>query len=65
MVASSKPGPDTVYFEAGSQEHLDDLERARQRSAEMTSLSNVAKNWAPWVIGGLLLAGVVYYVKRD
>lgn len=62
---SSKPSADTVYFEAGSQAHIDDLIATQNAARENQGATATAKNWAPWVLGGLALAGVVFLVTRD
>lgn len=63
-LTTSKPGPDTVYHEAGSQAAVQDLiaaqDRARQRNAE-----KAAKKWAPWIVGGLLVGGAVWWWQRE
>lgn len=62
-VSSSKPGPDTVYHEAGSQAAIDDLIQAQDR-ARARNQSALSK-WAPWLIGGLVVGGAIYFLKKD
>ncbi len=44
---STKPGADTVYYEAGSPEVTADLINAQDRAR--SNPATVAKNWTPWV----------------
>jgi len=68
MAYSSKPSPGTVYFEAGSQANIDDLiaaqDRARANTAANAGAAGAAKSWAPWIVGGLLIGGAVWWVTR-
>ena len=65
-MASTKPGSGTVYYQAGSQQDIDDLIAAQDRARAMNQTAGAtAKSWAPWLIGGLIVGGVVWWIKRD
>ena len=61
---SAKPGPDTVYFEAGSEEHTADLIAAQDR-ARAQDQGAALKKWAPWVIAAVVVGGGAYFYLRD
>lgn len=63
MAVSTKPSAGTHYFEAGSEEHTADLIAAQDRARSKPT--TVAKNWLPWVAGGLALGVVAYFALRD
>lgn len=63
MAVSTKPSTGTQYVEAGSSAHTADLIAAQDRAR--TGIETTAKNWAPWVVGGLVLGAAVYFVLRD
>lgn len=66
MAQSSKPGADTVFYQAGSQADIDDLIAAQDRARQMNaSTAGAAKSWAPWIVGGLLVGGAVWFFNRD
>lgn len=63
MNVSTKPSQGTQYLEAGSEAHTADLIRAQDRAR--SDVSTVAKNWVPWLAGGLVLGAVAYFALRD
>lgn len=62
---SAKPSPGTVYFEGGSAADTADLIAAQDRARASDGAVGAAKNWGPWILGGLVLGGGLYLLMRD
>ncbi len=62
---STKPGADTEYVRTGSPEQVADLVAAQDRARAAASPVTTAKNWAPWIIGGLIVGGGLWWFGRD
>lgn len=63
-MASSKPGVDATYYQAGSQESTADLIRAQDRARAMNAnVPGTVKGWGPWLICAALLGGAVWYLR--
>lgn len=60
---STKPDANTRYLQAGSEEDTLDLIRAQDRAR--SDVGTVATNWAPWLVGGLAVGAVLYFVMRE
>ncbi len=62
---SAKPDAGTTYYRAGSPEDVADTIAAQDRARAGQPVATQAKSWAPWIVGGLALAGVVWLINRD
>lgn len=60
---SARPDADTVWLEAGSSAHTQDLVAAQNRARE--TQTSALKKWAPWAIGGAVLGGALWLIFRD
>lgn len=60
-----KPGSDTAYFNTGGPAAVQDLIATQDTARAAQPVAMQAKSWAPWIVGGLALAGVVWWLKRD
>ena len=65
MFGDTKPGPDTVYYRTGSPEQVADLIAAQDRARAASQGATATKSYAPWVIGGLIVAGAAWWLTRD
>jgi len=60
---STKPGADDVFYKTGSPEQVADLIAAQDRAR--AGAATTTKNWAPWIIGGLIVGGGLWWFSRD
>ncbi len=65
MRSSAKPGDYVEYHITGSPEDIADTIAAQDAQRASQPVATQAKSWAPWIVGGLALAGVVWWIKRD
>jgi len=63
--SSAKPGAYVNYSQTVNPEDVAAAAAAQDPYAASAPVVAETKSWAPWIIGGLVVAGGVYWFTRD